>query len=376
MREATPRVWSPVIDQHATWIAVNPVQGCPKGCTYCFLNQRGQTRVRPQQLATPADAVRQLLDADVYAPDRAVALYTWTDVMALPSLRSHLHDLLGEWVAAGVPNPLVLITKCPVPEETVTRLVAARAAGVPLVVYLSYSGLGSDIEQGIRHAGTVANFPALAAASIPVVHYWRPVMPQAATRDVMSGVLDLAARYARCSTVAGLKVERADVGRLAKVWPELTALPDVERAEGVYPRAFWEFTHATRTTHPGYPVFHTNACALAYVLGRPDGFGIYGGPVCRRRNLCPQPQRDRCAAAAGPLPSDDAVREALRCRGLTGTAYRLDAAARELVLDAAVPARVVGALTQDLRVRVRAREQGDDRYWSSGTAGAAPLIVG
>lgn len=40
---AQERVFTPVIDQHASWIAVNPVQGCPKHCAYCFLNERFQT---------------------------------------------------------------------------------------------------------------------------------------------------------------------------------------------------------------------------------------------------------------------------------------------------------------------------------------------
>ncbi|MDG4537199.1 hypothetical protein [Streptomyces sp. AV19] len=365
-----------MIDQHATWIAVNPVQGCTKGCAYCFLNERGQTRVRPRQVATPAEAVEQLLASEVYAPDRAVALYTWTDVMALSSSREHLHRLLGEWQRARVPNPLVLITKCRVPDETIARLTAARAAGVPLVVFLSYSGLGKDIEQGIRHQDSARNFPALSAAGIPLVHYWRPVLPTAATPEVMTGVLDLAARYARCSMVAGLKVERAALGRLAGVWPELALAPQATEAEGVYPRPFWEFVHSTRRKHPGYPVFHATACALAYVLRQPDRFGIYGSEMCRQRTVCPAVQRDRCAAAAPPLPTDEAVTAALRLRGLSGVGHRLDVDGRELVLDAAVPARVVGALTQDLRVRVRVDGQGDDRYWSSGTAGAAPLIVG
>jgi hypothetical protein len=45
---------------------------------------------------------------------------------------------------------------------------------------------------------------------------------------------------------------------------------------------------------------------------------------------------------------------------------------------AALPSRpaVASALTQDLGVRVASAGQGDDSYWSSGTSGAQPLVIG
>lgn len=32
-RLGRPRTRTLIVDQHATWIAVNPVQGCPKACS-------------------------------------------------------------------------------------------------------------------------------------------------------------------------------------------------------------------------------------------------------------------------------------------------------------------------------------------------------
>lgn len=211
---------------------------------------------------------------------------------------------------------MVLITKCRIPAETIREITTARRAGLRVIVYLSYSGLGSDVERGIRHEHTVANFPALAEAAIPIVHYWRPALPASATIEKMTAVLDLAARYAHCTMAAGLKVERAAAGRLAELWPALASTPGVTDAEGVYPAAFWEFVHHTTHRHPGYPVFHTNSCALAYVLGEPDRFGIFGSNTCRRRNHCPATQRARCAAsAAHNQPSEDDIASALAGRG-------------------------------------------------------------
>jgi hypothetical protein len=145
-----------------------------------------------------------------------------------------------------------------------------------VIVYLSYSGLDSAIEAGIRHEQIVANFPLLASAGIPIVHYWRPAFPVSATTETMTRVLDLAARYAACTMAAGLKVEAGALDRLSRHWPELAATPGATTAECVYPAAFWDFIHRAGDLHPGYPVFHTNSCALACVLGEADRFGVYG----------------------------------------------------------------------------------------------------
>jgi DNA repair photolyase len=380
MRTAEPgqRVFTPVVDQHASWIAVNPIQGCPKRCDYCFLHQRSQAGVAPVQVVTPEKAAEMLLTSPFYGPERAVALFTWTDVMALASSRTYLAEFLARLADIGLPNPIVLITKCRIPRDTLEAITRARTSGLRVIVYLSYSGLDSAIEAGIRHEQIVANFPLLASAGIPIVHYWRPAFPVSATTETMTRVLDLAARYAACTMAAGLKVEAGALDRLSRHWPELAATPGATTAECVYPAAFWDFIHRAGDLHPGHPVFHTNSCALACVLGEADRFGVYGNHVCTSRNRCPAPQRARCATgrgAAGPL-ARGRIGEALAARGLANAGWDLEEGTRTLIVHAVVPNSVVSALTQDLGIRVVSGGQGGDAYWSSGTSGAQPLVIG
>lgn len=367
--------WTPVVDQHASWLALNPVQGCPKGCHYCFLNSYGLTRVAPTQLRTTTEAVQTLTGSPLYGPDRAVALFTWTDVMATAASRAYLARLLDKLVGRSIANPIVSITKCRVPADTIEAINAARAAGLRVLVYLSYSGLDAEVEAGVRPEHIRGNFPALNAAGIPIVHYWRPSLPASATLERMEQVLALAAEYSVCTMAAGLKVEPDALERLAVHWPQLATTPGVTEAECVYPRPFWDFIHTTADRHPDYPVFHTNSCALAYVLGEADRFGVYGGPVCTGRNLCPAAQRQRCAAAPRPLPEESRIRAALHRRGIGDAAFTLLGNERELRLQAAAPNAVASALAQDLGVRVVLSGQGGDAYWSSGTSGAKPLIL-
>ena len=177
---------------------------------------------------------------------------------------------------------------------------------------------------------------------------------------------------------AGLKVEAGALGRLSRRWPALATTAGVTEAECVYPAAFWEFIHRAGDLRPGYPVFHVNSCALAYVLGEADRFGVHGSHVCTVRNRCPGLQRDRCAAAlssAVPVTAER-IGAALASRGLAGTAWDLDSGTRTLGVRAVVPNAVASALTQDLGVRVASGGQGGDAYWSSGTSGAQPLVIG
>ncbi|GAA3086840.1 hypothetical protein GCM10020000_86930 [Streptomyces olivoverticillatus] len=151
--------YEPVIDQHDTWLAVNPVQGCPKGCTYCYLQDLGLTRAKPAVLATPAETVEQLLAHRYYHPDLILALYTCTDALATPVTRVHLTGLLDALGASTIRNPVCLITKCAVPDDVIDAINRQRARGLTVIVYLSYSGLGPDIEKGHRPHGTTRQLP-------------------------------------------------------------------------------------------------------------------------------------------------------------------------------------------------------------------------
>jgi DNA repair photolyase len=73
--EGSNRERTPIVDQHATWLAVNPIQGCPKSCAYCSLQERGQTAVKPEYLAGSAETVQRLATSPYYEPDRPGALF-------------------------------------------------------------------------------------------------------------------------------------------------------------------------------------------------------------------------------------------------------------------------------------------------------------
>lgn len=370
------RVWEPVIDQHETWIAINPVQGCPKGCTYCYLQDRAQTRTRPVELATPAQALALLQASPYYHPGAVLALYTCTDALATPRNRAHLIALLGEFAASDLRNPVCLITKCAVTDDVLDAITTTRAAGIPVLVYLSYSGLGPDIERGIDHEALRANFPRLHHHGIPVIHYWRPLVPANSAPETISTVLDWATRYAACTVSVGLKVKPGAREQMLPLWPALAdAGLDVEGADAIWPRSTWEALRALPDRYPGYPIYQTNSCALAYALGTPDHFNVHGTPTCAADH-CPDAQRERCRTATPPRLRPAAVSERLAWLGMPSTRpYACDGEHRTVTLDEPLAVRDRNNVAQSLQATVHAGRKATDSYWSGKFGGHQPLIL-
>ncbi|MER7057092.1 radical SAM protein [Streptomyces sp. NPDC000351] len=381
MRTALPllsvqRTWEPVIDQHETWLAINPVQGCNKGCSYCYLLDRGQTRVKPTELATPGRTVDLLLASPYYHRRAALALYTCTDALSTLRTRAHLVGLLRELASREVHNPVCLITKCAVTDDVIDAILAAQAAGIRVIVYLSYSGLGPDVEHGIDHDALRANFPRLHERGIPLVHYWRPLTPANAAPATITHVLDWAARYSACSVAVGLKVKPGARKQMTELWPALAAedLP-VESADAVWPRQTWDLLDSLPARYPGHPIFQTNSCALAYVLHRPDGHRVHGTSACAA-NHCPDNQRGLCAAATPTQVTTNDIRRRLVWVGVpTVRSVDWDAQQRTATVQEVLHLRDRNNVSERLGIAIRAARASNDRYWSGRLEGRQPLIV-
>lgn len=363
MKAVRSRTWEAIVDHHGTWVAVNPLQGCPMACGYCYLTDRNQTKARPVELASPLETVEMLTHWPHYRVSTPVALYTCTDVFAVKRTVDHLHAVVNELARVRIQNPLVLITKFAVPDDTIDLLVnAARDAGLKVLVYLSYSGLSIDVEPGIKHRDIVNNFGRLKDAGIPTVHYWRPIVSQNSTAEEVARILGEVADSAVCSTVAPLQVKGGDRQRLAAFWPELTdpeATPEVQWLE-----TFRTSLATLKPEFPEYPVFFSNSCAMAHVLERTDWRGIFGSRACTEYSYCPAGQRAACTRAssvsAGTSPED--VRIHLSEMGFQGARFTIDEAGTVNVL-APLPRVAVRVLEESLGRRVEVLDSAiEQRY--------------
>ncbi|MFF4371749.1 hypothetical protein [Streptomyces sp. NPDC001594] len=370
------RVYEPVIDRHDAWIVVNGMQGCPKNCGYCYLKDRNQTLVKPVMVATPERTLQQLLDSPYYTPDAKLALYTCTDALATPRNRHHLTRLLDLMAQARLKNPVCLITKCAFTQDVLDCLVRVQIAGLKVIVFLSYSGLGPDVEKGIKHDELRNNFPALHAIGTPIIHYWRPLTPKNSTPEVIDRVLSLVTRYAECSVAIGLKVKPGAREQMLELWPELAAASeDLENAASVWPISMRKALTNLPFRYGDYPIYETNSCALAFVMGQPDRSNILDSAVCQR-NHCPLFQRERCLSRP-PLPTIDeqAIDAQLRRLDIDGTPYTLEVADRTVTFSRPIPSGHANTLAAALQVRVKTPKSDSDLYWPGKASAGKPLTI-
>ncbi|MEV7282426.1 hypothetical protein [Streptomyces sp. NPDC093111] len=321
--------------------------------------------------------MNHLLGHRYYAPHLTLALYTSTDALATPETRTHLIDLLQALAAAEVRNPVCLVTKFPFTDDVLAAVGRARAQGLTVIAYVSYSGLRPDHEPGIDHTALLETFHRLHTEAIPTVHYLRPALPANSDPDLLSRLLDHTSPYTRCTVVVGTKVKPSARGQITRLWPAL-ADPHLspETADSVWPRSTWAWLSNLPQRFAEHPVFQTNSCALAYILGRPEHAGVLHTPTCVS-NQCPAPQRQRCQfqGAAGPPLTHHVIRAHLDRLGHPDTAFTYRHRTRTVILASPAPLTDRHNLAQVLGVTVRAPDAPCERLWPGRLSGAQPLVV-
>ena len=86
----------PIVDTHASWIALNPIHGCPFRCRYCFLNGFDNTSKKPVELCSTTDAVKQLLEYKFYNYEIPLCLFTSTEIFSTESNINYAMNMLIE----------------------------------------------------------------------------------------------------------------------------------------------------------------------------------------------------------------------------------------------------------------------------------------
>ncbi len=283
----------PIINRHAAWLVANPVQGCPNNCKYCFLQSVDGTKTKPQVLLPVEEIIEKVKSSTYYVEDVPICFFSQTDIFATKENINYISSLLDILATTSLPNPLVFITKCNIPDFIIDKIYKLTQREQQVIVYLSYSGLDKSIEGGIDVDIIKENFKKLKSAGIKVIHYFRPIVPQNSSVSSIENIISYVSKYAMCSVVAGLKVEEAFQKKLS-FWPEIMNDSESINSECVWPKESRQTLRKIAQKYK-YPLFEVNSCALAYVLNQTERYGFFGTKSCINFNCCPTELRSRCS---------------------------------------------------------------------------------
>ncbi|HBP51334.1 MAG: hypothetical protein US68_C0007G0037 [Candidatus Shapirobacteria bacterium GW2011_GWE1_38_10] len=290
-----------VVRQDDTWMALDPVVGCLKNCQYCFMQTYGMTPKNSEIIAEPKEAIAQLLSSATYHPDSVVMLASETDAFMNKKNTEYFKRLINEWTNSKIPNPIAMVTKCHIPDDFIKF---AQESEAKIIFYLSYSGLTKPIEPTTRIEDLKNNFIRLKNANLPVIHYWRPFLPQNSSPEIINEVAKNVVPYADCSMINGLKINDGIIERLKTYWPEIEKFKGIDEQIGsVWPKGTREYLKDFMSAeYPNYPIYWTNSCAVSHQLNRPDFNAFFGTVYCGNSN-CPPKQRDLCKKNDIPVAS-------------------------------------------------------------------------
>lgn len=290
-----------VIEMHSSWLAINSIVGCPNGCKYCLLQATNNNNCFPRQLVSPKEAVNQLLEYKYYDKDIPLCLLPNTDVFVNPKNIEYLLDLLQELENQNIKNDLIIITKCNITDNVIKKVNKIKEKGQNVVFYISYSGLGKDIEPRISEEILQNNFKKLKENNIDVIHYFRPFLPQNSDPKRIEEILNFVNKYTDVSVTTGLALIETFIDKI-ECWNEVKVNRELcLKANCVWPESAWNYFNEDYSHKQ--QVFQTNTCGLNTKLKRPST-QYYGTEECLNYNHCSKEQRERCKLAHQELKKE------------------------------------------------------------------------
>lgn len=296
MKETQTNYTYNLIAYHDSWISLDPIIGCIHECKYCVLRLYGWTQKIPEKLFSPKETVDSLLNHRYFIRDKTVICLGNTTDLFLKDNVDFTLNLLLEFEKNRLSNPICIATKSQIPMKFIKKIKTSKY--LKLIIFLSYSGLPKHLEPGIDFLSIRNNFKVLAKEGIPIVHFWRPLIPSNTNDSQIREMLAFVSKYAKASVIIGLKYN-PELRKLFNNHPELY-IPD----KNIPPYGDWlppnieeRLLKIAKTQYPDYPIFKHTSCAVSYILQKPDyNATIYRDEVCKV-SICPDLQRRICELA-------------------------------------------------------------------------------
>ena len=364
----------PIVDVHATWLVLNPIQGCPKKCQYCFLGEKGLNSINPIILCSPKEAVDSLLTSKYYIKDMPLCLLSQTDAFSTEENIEYLKQLIYYLKQANIKNPIVMITKCLIPNDFINYIKEYENKGMKFIFFLSYSGLDSTIEKGVNHEDIKSNFINLKKYNIDVVHYWRPFIINNSSEEKILEVYNFVRNYASCSVAIGLKTTNAIINNMD--WKELNDnREEALKSDNIWNKKAYEIIWNSKILNNDYPIYQTTSCALCYVLKKPDFKFFYNTDICKC-NKCTQDQRNICKNKIISNVTKDEIVNELDKIGYLINYNDIEIKNEKIYLkNISINLKDISYLTEKFLMQIIVNKNSNDYYWNTSINSSKILLI-
>jgi DNA repair photolyase len=297
-----------LVSYHDTWVSIDPVQGCPYQCAYCVLRHANATGISPKLIAPVTECVHELLTHPLFSKDLTpIAIGNETDMMH-PKNVDCLVTLLEELHRVKIANSIILITKAPLADPILRRIRAISLRQI--VFFLSYSGLGKTYEPNFSDEQLRENFKIATSHSFPVVHYWRPLLPENTTTEAIEKMLAFVSTTASATVFVGMKLHP----ELTKIVMEGGIKVPEERqhdyGEWLAAETIAKIYSIAKRLCPEYPLYRHASCALAFVRKLPNHTATVFRPDICLPSHCSSEQRRICERCR-QSPSEQTIARAI-----------------------------------------------------------------
>ena len=366
----------PIVDVHATWLVLNPIQGCPKKCRYCFLRERGLNQVKPNILVSPEEAVRLLVKSKFYNSNIPLCLISQSDAFSTKENIEYVMQLVENIKNKNIKNPIIFITKCHIPEEFIKFIDKYEKEGEKFIFFLSYSGLDHTVEVGVDKKIIEENFKNLSKYNKTIVHYWRPFLKENSTKEKIEEVYNYVKKYCVASVAIGLKTTNDIIDNIE--WDSLKDnREEALKSDNVWNKFAYEYVwNELKNRDDNYPIFQTTSCALGYALKKPDRKFFYNTDICTKCNKCPLEQRKRCKLQYDNYknPNRKDVLKILKKLNRIVSIEQIEIKDRLIILnDIELNLNEISYITDTLETKVITKKSKDDYYWNTSINNAGIL---
>lgn len=364
-----------VVQMHTTWLALNSVVGCTNGCKYCFLQSTNKNISEPIYLESSKKAIEDLINSKYYLKNIPVCLLPNTDVFLNNKNMEYVKELLYEIDKRNLKNPIILVTKCYIPENFIKFLKQFKDKGHDIVIYLSLSGLPQKLEPNVNHKLIRKNFVNLHKNGIDVIHYYRPITPLNSKREEMTKMLDFVFKYSNASVIGGLKIKK-DYFDLIKFWPELFNMKEqCLIADAIWPKEAYDFFY--NDYNHKQKIYQTNYCALMQTLNK-TAVSYYGTNECINYNICPKEQREKCKEEFenSKIKEKEKVIKQLEKIGYNVKEENITIEKNKIkIYEINLSIGDIAYLTFALNSNIISEKSNNNYYWNSPLNGAKPLVI-